>query len=475
MNKFTIEDFDNLLPMLKIRDNTQVHILRLLFSDKKFASEAKPLIYKRPVSIFGEKIFQKIIDEFYLIHDLNNKFPERAEFKAILEISDKFEKDVLHDMNVVINKTFLDNNPNDNNHPEKVKDNKDVMAKFFDAVDYLNAFLYTKEVVNKMCEGDIKHITDDYGKYFIPVRRTERNNTTLFSDVQSVFNDFSSALSNDGVITTGSTQLDKVLHGGFLKKRFYVLAGIPGAGKSLWLANFAMAGFNSGKKVLLVTLEIDKGTYLARLASHLLGHSVEKRLGYNEIESGESISPEVFKDIIDDMKERMNGKAGEIVVQEYGTNEISAKDIEAQVHEVKERYNIDIDIIIIDYMILLKSDSIATPLDNSSKYYKTVAEELRNLALRLNVPLVTAAQINREGMATEGGSKIHLSGKHVADSKGIIDTADFFAVITQTKSDKNNKILSLTISKNRNGKSDDTFEYKVCFSSFQVIDKTFTI
>ena len=89
--------------------------------------------------------------------------------------------------------------------------------------------------------------------------------------------------------------------------------------------------------------------------------------------------------------------------------------------------------------------------DNSYKFYKTVAEEYRNLCIEFDCPGLNAIQINRSGMDEKGGSKNITTSKDVSESRGVLDTADFFATINQTQKDRENMKLRLYVDKNRNG------------------------
>jgi galactitol-specific phosphotransferase system IIB component len=96
----------------------------------------------------------------------------------------------------------------------------------------------------------------------------------------------------------------------------------------------------------------------------------------------------------------------------------------------------------------------------SYRYFKIVTEEVRNIAKNLYIPVVTACQINREGMSERGGSKATLTAKSIAESRGIFDTADIFITIAQTAADKKKNNMYISFVKNRN----DRTGVKILFS-----------
>ena len=98
---------------------------------------------------------------------------------------------------------------------------------------------------------------------------------------------------------------------------------------------------------------------------------------------------------------------------------------------------------------------------------KIVTEELRNLAVQFNCPVVTACQINRDGMGNEGGSKNLVTSKNIAESRGILDTVDYMITINETSGEKyTNKEHTegkyrLYVDKNRNGEVGAIIPFKI--------------
>ena len=92
--------------------------------------------------------------------------------------------------------------------------------------------------------------------------------------------------------------------------------------------------------------------------------------------------------------------------------------------------------------------------DNSYKYYKTVCEEVRNLAVMLNVPVLSACQLNRSATSeTNTGTKNNVSLSTISESRGIVDTSDVILLITQTETERKAKKMNVLIAKNRNGEN----------------------
>lgn len=107
-------------------------------------------------------------------------------------------------------------------------------------------------------------------------------------------------------------------------------------------------------------------------------------------------------------------------------------------------------------------------------YYKTVAEEMRNLATQFECPVFSAAQINRNGMGDKGGTKGIVTSKDLAESRGILDTADDLIIINQTDSEK--KLgekdgiseQRLYIDKNRNGSNGEVLTFTLNYNTMSI-------
>jgi hypothetical protein len=84
---------------------------------------------------------------------------------------------------------------------------------------------------------------------------------------------------------------------------------------------------------------------------------------------------------------------------------------------------------------------------NSYNYVKSVAEEIRGLAVEFGVPIVSATQLNRTGYSDSDAGI-----EHTSDSFGLPMTADFMLVMLQSEEmEKLGQILFKQTTKNRYG------------------------
>jgi hypothetical protein len=96
------------------------------------------------------------------------------------------------------------------------------------------------------------------------------------------------------------------------------------------------------------------------------------------------------------------------------------------------------DIIFIDYLNICASSRIKPGGSvNSYTYIKSIAEELRGLAVEFKLPVVTATQTTRSGYSN---SDVDLTD--TSESFGLPATADFmFALITNEELEQLNQIM----------------------------------
>lgn len=185
-----------------------------------------------------------------------------------------------------------------------------------------------------------------------------------------------------------------------------------GAGKSLFLANLGVNWALQGMNVMYVTLELSEKLVSMRLDSMMT----------------EVPTREIFKNIDDvEMKVKMTKKkgAGDFQVK-YMPSGTTANDIRAYVKEFENKTNENIDVLLIDYLDLLMPHSVKIPPTDMFVKDKYVSEELRNLAMEMNVIFVTASQLNRGSV-----EEIDFDHSHIAGGLSKIMTADnVFGIFT---------------------------------------------
>ena len=274
-------------------------------------------------------------------------------------------------------------------------------------------------------------------------------------DADEVIYKLDDELNSSRVVSTGFANLDNFMEGGFFPKSLYCISGIPGVGKSLVLGNFAVNAYLQGYKVLVYTFEMSNVRLFSRLFSNLI------RYNSKEILLDQKGTKSKIQAII-------NQTNGDLIVKEYNANSASANDLLAHINDLSMYKGWRPDFIVVDYLLIMSTNDKKRSSDDSYRYFKVVSEELRNIAKILEVPIITAAQINREGMSDRGGTKSVITPKEISESRGILDTVDFFSSIIQTSKHRQDNKIQLHNNKNRNGSTEWRIEYEIDYEHMKM-------
>lgn len=218
--------------------------------------------------------------------------------------------------------------------------------------------------------------------------------------------------------STGFPFLDRVLGGGWEPKTLIVFQGRPKVGKSLVLANLAVRAALHGANVGIFTVELGDRKYVKRVGSNMFQVHYEL---YSKFVDEDNIGPineaiKVFKG--------NHPNAGELVIKEYPTGGASSIDVENYFLHVQQQMNKKFDLVIVDYINLLKPTSMKGEETLYSKV-KKISEELRRIAIRNEWCVVSATQIKTQYFNSE---ELHIDS--TAESSGLVATVDSLFGIT---------------------------------------------
>lgn len=226
---------------------------------------------------------------------------------------------------------------------------------------------------------------------------------------------------------------NSITGGGLPKKTLNIIMATTGVGKSLFMCHFAAANLMQGKNVLYITLEMAEEKIAERIDANLLDISLE------ELKL-------IDKEAYERKMSKVIGKSkGKLIIKEYPTACASSANFRHLLNELKIKKNFVPDIIYIDYLNICSSARIKNE-GNSYNYVKTIAEELRGLAVEFDVPIISATQANR---GAYGNSDIDL--QNTSESIGLPATCDMLvALISSDELEELNQILVKQL-KNRYG------------------------
>jgi replicative DNA helicase len=210
--------------------------------------------------------------------------------------------------------------------------------------------------------------------------------------------------------------LNKVTNGGISKKTLTVLLAGTGVGKTLAMCHFAAANVQAGLNVLYITNEMSEERIAERIDANLLDLTIDEL---------KVVPRATYQSKMEKLQSKVKGK---LIIKEYPTSTAGAANFRHLLNELKLKKNFVPDVIYIDYINICVSSKLKRANVNSYEYIKSIAEELRGLAVEFNVPVITATQLNREGFTNSDPGL-----EHTSESFGLPATADLMFALTTSE------------------------------------------
>lgn len=243
--------------------------------------------------------------------------------------------------------------------------------------------------------------------------------------------------------------VDKSLEGGLGTKELAMVVAPPGVGKSLYLVNQGVQSLIDGNNVLYISLEMSEDKIAQRFDS-IMTLIPQTKLKDPKIQL-------TVKERLDIFQKEFKGK---LVIKEYPTLSISVNSIRSLLVQLKNYNGFVPDILIIDYLELLRS---TRDIQHEYQAQQRVAEELRGLSMEHNLLVWTATQTNRSAKA-----KALITDAELGDSYGKIRPCDFSISLNQSEEEFDNGKMRVYIMKSRNGVPRFTIPAKVDYQVLKI-------
>jgi replicative DNA helicase len=244
-------------------------------------------------------------------------------------------------------------------------------------------------------------------------------------------------------LPTGWKWLDERIEGGLFPKTLNCLVGQVNIGKSIFLGNIAANMVLKNKNVLLVSLEMSEFMYAKRISAQLT------QIPHNNLKN----YTDELKQQIDAIQKQLESK---LVIKEYAPKTITTRHLDAYITKLGHK-GFKPDIVVIDYINLLKNQVKNL---NSYETVKEIAESLRALSFKYNIPIVTASQLNRGSFNTASPG---MEG--ISESIGLAATCDVICSLWQEEEDKQLGVINLGIQKNRFGPAFGNTAFKIKYET----------
>jgi replicative DNA helicase len=210
---------------------------------------------------------------------------------------------------------------------------------------------------------------------------------------------------------------NKITKGGLPNKTLNIALAGTGVGKSLFMCHVASSALLQGRNVLYITLEMAEERIAERIDANLLNVPIQQLV---------DLPRSTFENKVTSLSKKTQGT---LIIKEYPTASAHSGHFKALLNELALKKSFRPDIIFIDYLnICASSRHKPNGSANSYSYIKSIAEELRGLAVEFNVPIMSATQTTRSGF---GSSDVELTD--TSESFGLPATADLMFALISTE------------------------------------------
>jgi replicative DNA helicase len=183
---------------------------------------------------------------------------------------------------------------------------------------------------------------------------------------------------------------NKITKGGLPNKTLNIALAGTGVGKSLFMCHVASSALLQGRNVLYITLEMAEERIAERIDANLLNVPIQQLV---------DLPRSSFEKKVNSIAKKTQGT---LVIKEYPTASAHSGHFKALLNELALKKSFRPDIIFIDYLNICASSRFKGGSNvNSYTLVKSIAEELRGLAVEFNVPIVSATQTTRSGFCLD--------------------------------------------------------------------------
>ena len=390
-------------------------ILKNLIYNETFARKVLPFLRTDYFSDNTEKVVYKEVDEF--INKYNSLPTHEALIINLTESKKLTEQEVRNSMEL------LQNINQHKDEPTEMKWLVEQTEKFCQDKAIYNAIMESVSILDdkgdKKAKGEIpKILSDALGVSFDP--NVGHDYIDDFSNRYDLYHKVESRVKFDLDI------FNKITKGGLPIKTLNVALAGTGVGKSLFMCHVAASCLSNAQNVLYITMEMAEEKIAERIDANLLNVTMDEL---------HVMSKEDYVRKFGVLKNKTQGK---LIIKEYPTAAANALHFRALLQELQLKKSFKPDIIFIDYLNICSSSRIKPGGSvNSYTYIKSIAEELRGLAVEAGLPIVTATQTTRSGFTN---TDVDLTD--TSESFGLPATADFmFALISTEELQQLNQIM----------------------------------
>jgi len=394
--------------------NIEKIILHNLCHNETFARKVTPFLRREYFHDPVERKVYSIINDFLIeYNDLPNKESLQVSVENITGMSER----EIDDINKTIDKIF---EPKKEDLLEWICDETEKFCK--DKAVY-NAIMESINIIDGKSKDTPKTAIPDILSKALSVSFDSNIGHDYVQDYMKRF-DFYHAVEKK--IGFDLEYFNKITRDGVAPKTLSVVMAGTGVGKSLFLCHHAAACLKQHMNVLYITCEMSEEKIAERIDANILDVTMDEL---------KQLPRAAYEKKIHNM---CGGFQGKLIIKEYPTATANANHFRFLLDELWLKKKFKPDVIFVDYLNICSSVRMkANSNANSYTIVKSIAEELRGLAVEYNVPLFTATQTNREGYSNSDPDLTNTS-----ESFGLPATSDLmFALITTEELEEAGQVM----------------------------------
>ncbi len=410
--------------VMETSERVEVMILQNLIFNEDYCRKSLPFIRNEYFDDFNEKIVFETISEFILEYDtlptkeiLSIEVEKRrdvteSQFKELAEkISYLAEKNV--DYQWLINTT------------EKWCKDRAIYLALMESIQIADG-------------NDDKKLPDSIPSILSDALSVSFDNHIGHDYLQDYEERYETYHRKEDKIEFDLEYFNKITKGGLPNKTLNIALAGTGVGKSLFMCHVASSVLLQGRNVLYITMEMAEEKIAERIDANLLNVNIQDI---------SDLPKSIFERKVNSLSKKTQGT---LIIKEYPTAAAHSGHFKSLLNELALKKSFRPDIIFIDYLNICASSRYrGNSTVNSYSYIKSIAEELRGLAVEANVPIVSATQTTRSGY---GSSDVELTD--TSESFGLPATADLmFALI---KTDELEQLGQIMVKQLKNRYNDPT-------------------
>jgi replicative DNA helicase len=228
---------------------------------------------------------------------------------------------------------------------------------------------------------------------------------------------------------------NKITNGGVPNKTLNIFLAGTNVGKTLAMCHMASSFLLQSKNVLYITMEMAEEEIAKRMDANMFNVPI------NQLED---LPKSMFNSKASKLLEKTKGS---LIIKEYPTAAAHAGHFKALLNELSLKKSFRPDVIFIDYINICASSRFRAGSNmNSYSIIKSIAEELRGLAVEHDVPIFSATQTTRSGFSS---SDVEITD--TSESFGLPATADFLVALISTEELEGLNQIMIKQLKNRYG------------------------